>query len=78
MKFDPALGTIGNIQKCLTEITNLYNSIIKSEAKSRELTEHKIIEVEQQLTDCYLDNIEAQQMITEIELKLIGGNENDI
>ena len=73
MNYKPELGIIGNIRVLFTE-RNRTNNKVFNETNDRQAadTENRE-EVEQSLTDLYLDGIQAQQDITDIQLQLLGG-----
>lgn len=63
------LGIIGSIN-------NLQNKLIKQQNEAiRESVnrEKDIIRVEQEATDSYLNNVEVQQTLTDLELKILEG-----
>ena len=72
-KYNPELGLQGNIEYALWEVqyrkNELYNEALK---RSLNDSENRVA-VEQSLTDQYLDNIKAQQDITDLYLEIIGG-----
>ena len=73
MNYKPELGMIGNIKLLFTE-RNSANNKIFNEANDRQTADTQNREsVEQSLTDLYLDGIQAQQDITDIQLQLLGG-----
>lgn len=73
MRYNPELGIIGNIKLLFAE-RNSTNNIILSEVKDRQTADTENREaVEQSLTDLYLDGVQAQQDITDIQLQLLGG-----
>ena len=73
MNYKPELGVIGNIQLLFAE-RNSTNNKVFNEANDRERADTENREaVEQALTDLYLDGIQAQQDITDIQLQLLGG-----
>ena len=73
MNYKPELGLIGNIRVLFTE-RNRTNNKVFSEANARQIADAENREaVEQSLTDLYLDGIQAQQDITDIQLQLLGG-----
>lgn len=72
-KYNPALGLQGNIENALWEnqyrrndISNEVNDRATADLDNREA-------VEQGLTDLYLDGIQAQQDITELQLQILEG-----
>ena len=73
MNYKPELGMIGNI-KLLFKERNSTNNKVFNEANARQAADTENREaVEQSLTDLYLDGIQAQQDITDIQLQLLGG-----
>ena len=73
MKYRPELGLWGNIKIALEEITKTNNSV-SAERSDRQTADTENREaVEQALTDLYLDGIQAQQDITDIQLQLLEG-----
>ena len=73
MNYKPELGMIGNI-KLLFDERNSTNNKVFNETSDRQTADTENREaVEQSLTDLYLDGIQAQQDITDIQLQLLGG-----
>ena len=73
MNYKPELGMIGNIRVLFTERNHTNNKVF-NEANAREQADTENREaVEQSLTDLYLDGIQAQQDITDIQLQLLEG-----
>ena len=73
MFFKPKLGMQGNIEEALKRNQQTNNRIF-NETNDRERADTENREaVEQSLTDLYLDGIQAQQDITDIQLQLLGG-----
>ena len=73
MKYRPELGLWGNIKIALEEITKTNNKVF-NETNARQTADTENREaVEQSLTDLYLDGIQAQQDITDIQLQLLEG-----
>ena len=73
MNYKPELGMIGNIKLLFTE-RNSTNNKVFNEVNDRQTADTENREaVEQSLTDLYLDGIQAQQDITDIQLQLLGG-----
>ena len=73
MKYKPELGFFGNLERVYSELTdtnrNVFNEVSDRAAADAENREA----VEQALTELYLDGIQAQQDITEIQLQLLEG-----
>ena len=73
MNYKPELGIIGNIMLLFAE-RNSTNNKVFNETSDRQTADTENREaVEQSLTDLYLDGIQAQQDITDIQLQLLGG-----
>ena len=73
MNYKPELGMIGNIKLLFAERNSTNNKVFnESNARQTADTENREA-VEQSLTDLYLDGIQAQQDITDIQLQLLGG-----
>ena len=71
--FNPKLGMQGNIEEALKRNQQTNNRIF-NETNARQTADTENREaVEQSLTDLYLDGIQAQQDITDIQLQLLGG-----
>ena len=73
MNYKPELGIIGNIRLLFKERNNTNNRMF-NEVNDRQTADTENREaVEQSLTDLYLDGIQAQQDITDIQLQLLEG-----
>ena len=73
MFFKPSLGMQGNIEEALKRNQQTSNCIF-NEVNDRQTADTENREaVEQALTDLYLDGIQAQQDITDIQLAILGG-----
>ena len=73
MFFKPNLGMQGNIEEALKRNQQTSNRIF-NETNDRQTADTENREaVEQSLTDLYLDGIQAQQAITDIQLQLLEG-----
>ena len=73
MFFKPNLGMQGNIEEALKRNQQTSNRIF-NETNDRQTADTENREaVEQSLTDLYLDGVQAQQDITDIQLQLLGG-----
>ena len=73
MFYIPSLGMQGNIEEALKRNQQTSNRIF-NETNDRQTADTENREaVEQSLTDLYLDGIQAQQDITDIQLQLLGG-----
>lgn len=63
------LGIVGNINNLNEKLIQQQNKMIRESVKQEE----EIIRVEQEATDSYLNNVEVQQTLTDLELKILGG-----
>ena len=73
MFFNSSLGMQGNIEEALKRNQHTNNRIF-NETNDRQAADTENREaVEQAITDLYLDNIQAQQDITDIQLQLLEG-----
>ena len=73
MFFKPNLGMQGNIEEALKRNQQTSNRIF-NETNDRKTADTENREaVEQAITDLYLDGIQAQQDITDIQLQLLEG-----
>lgn len=73
MFFKPKLGMQGNIEEALKRNQQTSNHIF-NETNDRQIADTENREaVEQALTDLYLDGVQAQQDITELQLEILGG-----
>ena len=71
--FKPNLGIQGNIEEALKRNQQTSNRIF-NEVNDRTAADTENREaVEQSLTDLYLDSVQAQQDITDIQLQLLEG-----
>ena len=73
MFFKPKLGIQGNIEEALKRNQQTSNRIFNEETNRKTADTENREAVEQSLTDLYLDGIQAQQDITDIQLQLLGG-----
>ena len=71
--FNPKLGMQGNIEEALKRNQQTSNRIFNEETTRAASDTENREAVEQSLTDLYLDGIQAQQDITDIQLQLLGG-----
>ena len=73
MKYKPELGFFGNLERAFAELTNTNRNVFNevSERAAADLENREA--VEQSLTELYLDGVQAQQDITEIQLQLLEG-----
>lgn len=73
MFFNPKLGIQWNIEASLKRIQQASNRIFNEEQNRAAADTENREAVEQSLTDLYLDGVQAQQDITDIQLQLLGG-----
>ena len=73
MLFNPRLGMQGNIEEAMKRIQQSNNRIFNEETNRKNADTENREAVEQSLTDLYLDGIQAQQDITDIQLQLLEG-----
>ena len=71
MKYRPELGLWGNVKIALEEITKTNNRVSVERSDRQTADTENRESVEQSLTDLYLDGIQAQQDITDIQLQLL-------
>ena len=73
MFFNPKLGIQGNIEEALKRNQQTSNRIF-NETTDRQTADTENREaVEQSLTDLYLDGIQAQQDLTDLQLQILEG-----
>ena len=71
--FKPSLGMQGNIEEALKRNQQTSNRVF-NETSDRQTADTENREaVEQAITDLYLDGVQAQQDITDIQLQLLEG-----
>ena len=63
----------GNIEEALKRNQHTSNRVFNEEQNRAAADTENRESVEQSLTDLYLDGIQAQQDITDIQLQLLGG-----
>ena len=73
MNYKPELGLIGNIKLLFIERNHINNGLFNETNERKSADTENREAVEQSLTDLYLDGIQAQQDITDIQLQLLGG-----
>ena len=73
MFFNPSKGMQGNIEEALKRNQQTSNRIFNETSDRQTADEENREAVEQALTDLYLDGIQAQQDITDIQLQLLEG-----
>lgn len=73
MNYKPELGMIGNIKLLFAERNHTNNKIF-NEVNDRKTADTENREaVEQSLTDLYLDGVQAQQDLTDLQLQILEG-----
>ena len=73
MNYKPELGMIGNIRVLFTE-RNRTNNKVFNETSDRQAADTENREaVEQSLTDLYLDGVQAQQDLTDLQIQILEG-----
>lgn len=73
MNYIPEKGFIGNLKLLFSE-RNKLNNKVSNETNQRERADTANREaVEQAITDLYLDGVQAQQDITDIQLQILEG-----
>ena len=73
MFFIPKLGIIGNIEEAFRRNQKAIDFVFEEQEVRERADKNNREAVEQSLTDLYLDGIQAQQDITDIQLQLLGG-----
>ena len=73
MFFNHSKGMQGNIEEAMKRNQQTSNRIFNEENTRAAADAENREAVEQSLTDLYLDGIQAQQDITDIQLQLLGG-----
>lgn len=66
MRYNPELGIWGNLNLALKSISKETNDRQTADIENREA-------VEQSLTDLYLDGIQAQQDLTDLQIQILEG-----
>lgn len=73
MFYNPSKGIMGNIEEALKRNQHTDNKVFNETNDRKSADAQNREAVEQSLTDLYLDGIQAQQDITDIQLQLLGG-----
>ena len=73
MKYKPELGFFGNLTRAFSELTNTNRNLFNETSQRTQADLENRESVEQSLTELYLDGVQAQQDITEIQLQLLEG-----
>ena len=73
MFFKPSLGMQGNIEEALKRNQQTSNRVF-NETSDRQTADTENREaVEQSLTDLYLDGVQAQQDLTDLQIQILEG-----
>ena len=73
MFFKPKLGMQGNIEEALKRNQQTSNRVF-NETSDRQTADTENREaVEQSLTDLYLDGVQAQQDLTDLQIQILEG-----
>ena len=73
MKYRPELGLWGNVKIALEEITKTNNSVSVERSDRQTADTENREAVEQSLTDLFLDGIQAQQDLTDLQIQILEG-----
>ena len=73
MFFNPKLGIQGNIESALKRIQQASNRIFNEENTRAAADTENREAVEQSLTDLYLDGVQAQQDLTDLQIQILEG-----
>ena len=73
MFFIPKLGIIGNIEEAFRRNQKAIDFVFEEQEVRERADKNNREAVEQSLTDLYLDGVQAQQDITDIQLQLLEG-----
>ena len=73
MHYDPKLGFVGNLTRLFSERNKLNNKVFNETTQRTQADTANREAVEQAITDLYLDGVQAQQDITDIQLQILEG-----
>ena len=73
MFFIPKLGIIGNIEEAFRRNQKAIDFVFEEQEVRERADKENREAVEHALTDLYLDGVQAQQDITDIQLQLLEG-----
>ena len=73
MKYRPELGLWGNVKIALEEISKANNSVYAERSDRQAADTENREAVEQSLTDQYLDMIQTQQDLTDLQIQILEG-----
>ena len=71
MNYDPKLGFRGNLKLLFSERNKLNNKVFNETTQREQADTENREAVEQAITDLYLDGVQAQQDITDIQLQIL-------
>lgn len=72
-KYKPEEGLIGNLKRAFFEQTETNRKAFNETAQREQADTENREAVEQAITDLYLDGVQAQQDITDIQLQILEG-----
>ena len=73
MKYKSELGIFGNLKRVFAELTDTNRKFFNETTQREQADTANREAVEQAITDLYLDGVQAQQDITEIQLQILEG-----
>ena len=73
MRYNPEFGFFGNLERLFSERNKLNNKVFSETTQRKQADTANREAVEQAITDLYLDGVQAQQDITDIQLQMLGG-----
>lgn len=73
MNYKPEEGLIGNLKRAFAELTDTNRKVFNETTQRTQADTENREAVEQAITDLYLDGVQAQQDITDIQLQMLGG-----
>lgn len=73
MKYKPELGFFGNLKRVYAELTSTNVRAVDETTQREQADSANREAVEQAITDLYLDGVQAQQDITDIQLQILEG-----
>ena len=72
-KYKPEEGLIGNLKRAFSEQTETNRKAFNETTQRKQADTANREAVEQAITDLYLDGVQAQQDITDIQLQILEG-----
>ena len=73
MKYKNELGIFGNVKRIFAELTDTNRKAFNETTERTQADTENREAVEQAITDLYLDGVQAQQDITDIQLQILEG-----